>query len=114
MQTHSEIGYNIFKNSTRPILKAAAEIAHEHHEHYDGKGYPRKIVAENISIFGRIVAIADVFDALISNRVYKKAWDIEKVLKLFKEESGKQFDPKLIKIFLDNLDSFLEIKNRFK
>ena len=114
MQTHSEIGYNIFKNSTRPILQASAEIAYEHHERYDGKGYPRKIAAENISIFGRIVAIADVFDALMSDRVYKKAWDVEDVLKLFKEESGKQFDPKLIKIFLDNFDDFLEIKNRFQ
>ncbi len=114
MKSHSEVGYNILKGSKRPILKAASLIAHEHHERYDGKGYPQGIKGENISLYGRIVAISDVFDALVSDRVYKKAWPLEKILDLFKKEAGQQFDPKLIKYFLENIEQFLEIKNRFQ
>ena len=114
MQTHSQLGYEMLKNSNKPILKAAAIVAYEHHEKWDGSGYPRGLSKEDIHIYGRITAIADVFDALGSDRVYKKAWDLEKILELFKEESGKHFDPKLVTLFLNNLDKFLEIKNKFK
>ncbi|MCD4667108.1 MAG: PAS domain S-box protein, partial [Sulfurimonas sp.] len=111
MKTHSLVGYNLFRNSTRPLLRAAAEIAYEHHEYYNGNGYPRGIKGKEISINGRIVAIADVYDALSSERVYKDIWTIDEIKTLFKKESGKQFDPNLIKLFLDNLDDFIKIRN---
>lgn len=114
MQKHSTIGYNMLKNSNREILKASATIAHEHHEKYDGTGYPRGLKAEQIHIYGRITALADVFDALGSNRVYKKAWSLEQILEFFQEEKGKHFDPKLVTCFFDNLDDFLAIQNRYK
>ena len=114
MRTHSEIGYKILKGSNRPILKAAAIVAYRHHEKWDGSGYPNGIKGEDIHIFGRITALADVFDALGSERCYKKAWDLEKILKLFKEEKGKHFDPKLVDLFLNNLDKFLLIRDKFQ
>ena len=101
MDTHAELGYSMIRNSTRPLLKAASIVAYEHHERWNGKGYPRGIKGKDIHIYGRITAIADVFDALGSDRVYKKAWDDERIFKLFKEERGEHFDPKLIDIFFD-------------
>jgi len=114
MKTHASLGYDMLKKSNKPILQAAAIVANEHHEKWDGSGYPNALSGENIHIFGRITAVADVFDALGSERVYKKAWELEKILILFKEESGKHFDPKLVTLFLENLDIFLVIRNRFK
>ena len=114
MKKHCEIGYNILKDSNRPILKTAAIVSYRHHEKWDGSGYPNGLAGEKIHIFGRITAIADVFDALGSDRCYKKAWDLDKILNLFEEEKGKHFDPKLIDLFFDNIDSFLKIRNKFK
>lgn len=114
MKQHSEIGFNILKNSKRPILKAAAIVSYMHHEKWDGSGYPRGIKGDKIHIFGRITAIADVFDALGSDRCYKKAWDLEKILKLFEEEIGKHFDPKLTALFTQNIEKFLLIRDKFK
>ncbi|MBN2815722.1 MAG: HD domain-containing protein [Campylobacterales bacterium] len=114
MDEHARLGYEMLKHSSRPLLKMAATIAYEHHEKWDGTGYPNKLAGEKISIYGRITALADVFDALGSDRVYKKAWELERILELFKEERGKHFDPKLIDIFLENLDKFLEIRDRLK
>ena len=113
MKTHSEIGYGLFKDSTRPLLKAAADIAYEHHEHYNGKGYPRGLKGEEISIFGRIVAIADVFDALFSKRPYKEPWNLDEILSFLQGGAGGQFDPNLIRLFIDNIDEFLDIYNRY-
>jgi PAS domain S-box-containing protein len=113
MKEHASIGYNIFKNSKRPILQAAAIIAKEHHEKWDGSGYPQKLKGEEIHPYGRIVALADVFDALGTNRVYKKAWDIDRILTLFKEERGKHFDPQLIDIFFAHLDEFIIIRDTY-
>lgn len=113
VKTHTTIGYNLLKNSKREILKAASIVAYEHHERYDGNGYPRGLKGEEIHIYGRISAIADVFDALGSPRVYKKAWVMNDILKYFKEESGKHFDPKLVDILFNNLDKFLEIKEKY-
>ena len=113
MDTHSELGYNMLKHSTRPLLKMAATVAYEHHEKWDGSGYPNNLKGEDIHIYGRITALADVFDALGSDRVYKKSWELERILKLFKEQRAKHFDPKLIDIFFDNLDEFLAIRDRF-
>lgn len=113
MKTHSELGYKILNNSTRSILKASAIVAYEHHEKWDGSGYPRGLKDTDIHIYGRITAIADVFDALGSERVYKKAWELEDILKLFEEQKGRHFDPNLVDLFLNNLDKFLEIRDTF-
>ena len=114
MKTHAQLGYDILKNSKREILQAAGIVSYTHHEKWDGSGYPLGLKGEEIHIFGRITAIADVFDALGSERVYKKAWPLEDILKLFNEEKGKHFDPTLIDVFMNNLDDFLEIKEKYK
>ncbi len=114
MQTHAELGYEMLKGSTRPILKAAAIVAKDHHEKWDGSGYPNATIGENIHIYGRITAIADVFDALGSKRVYKDAWELEKILDLFKKERGKHFDPNLVDIMFKNLDKFLKIRDSYQ
>ena len=114
MKTHSQLGQNMLKHSDKPILKAAAIVAGQHHEKWDGSGYPNAKVGEDTHIYGRITAVADVFDALGSERVYKKAWELDKILTLFKEERGKHFDPKLVDLFLNNIDSFLKIRDKFK
>ena len=114
MKTHAAIGYKILKGSKRPILRAAAVVAYRHHEKWDGSGYPNGLKGEDIHIFGRITAVADVFDALGSDRVYKKAWKLNKIVEFMKEQRGKHFDPSLIDIFLKNLDRFLSIRDKFK
>ena len=114
MDTHALLGYEMLKHSRRTLLQAAAIVAYEHHEKYDGSGYPRKLSGEAIHIYGRITALADVFDALGSDRVYKRAWDDEKIFTLFKEERGKHFDPQLIDIFFEHLEEFLAIRETFK
>ncbi|MBL0708753.1 MAG: PAS domain S-box protein, partial [Sulfurimonas sp.] len=114
MKTHSELGYKILKDSSRPILKAAALVSYRHHEKWNGSGYPGGLAGDKIHIFARITAVADVFDALGSDRVYKKAWDLEKILNLFKEERGEHFDPKLVDLFLNNIDKFLSIRNKLQ
>ena len=114
MDTHAELGYSILRSSDRRILKAAATVAYEHHEKWDGSGYPRGLSGEEIHIYGRITALADVFDALGSDRVYKKAWDDERIFTLFKEERGRHFDPKLIDLFFRHLDRFLAVRDELK
>ena len=114
MDTHAQIGYEMLRYSSRPLLNAAAIVAYEHHEKWDGTGYPRGLKGKDIHIYGRITALADVFDALGSDRCYKKAWDDERIFKLFKEERDKHFDPKLIDIFFNNLDEFLKIREKLK
>jgi len=86
MKTHAQIGYDLFKNSNKELLQTAAIIAYEHHEKYNGSGYPRGLKGEEIHIYGRITAFADVFDALGSKRVYKDTWSDEKIFQLFKDE----------------------------
>jgi len=112
MDTHAMLGYEMLKHSQRPLLKMAAIVAKEHHERYDGKGYPDKKSGEDIHIYGRITALADVFDALGSARVYKPAWEDETIFALFKEERGQQFDPKLVDIFFAHLDEFLHVREQ--
>lgn len=114
MKTHTTTGYQMLNSSNRPILKAASIVAGEHHEKWDGSGYPKGLQGEEIHIYGRITAIADVFDALGSDRVYKKAWGLDRILELFKEERGKHFDPSLIDLFFENLDDFLKIRDTYK
>ena len=114
MREHSMNGYNILKNSKREILKAAAIVARDHHEKWDGSGYPQKLKDNEIHFYGWITAVADVFDALGSDRCYKKAWSDKDIFKLLLEEKGKQFEPKLINLFFENIDKFKEIRDKYK
>lgn len=114
MRQHPVIGHQILASSKRPILKAAATISLQHHEKYDGSGYPSGLKGEDIDIFARIVAIADVFDALIHKRCYKEAWPLEEVLTEMKSGSGSHFDPKILDVFIVNVDVFVIIKNRWR
>jgi response regulator RpfG family c-di-GMP phosphodiesterase len=114
MQTHAEMGYDMLKNSKREILKLASIVALTHHERYDGSGYPKGLLANEIPLVGRITALADVFDALGSDRCYKTAWELEKILEHIKAERAKQFDPQLVDLFLENLDDFLKIREKYK
>lgn len=113
MKTHAAVGYHILKNSKRSILQTAAIVSYQHHEKYNGKGYPQGLKGEEIHIFGRITAVADVFDALGSDRVYKKAWAMDRILDLFKEERGEHFDPTLVDAFFDALNTIDEIRVKF-
>jgi len=114
MNTHTQLGFDMLSHSDKELLRMSAIIAYQHHEKWDGTGYPHGLEGEDIHIYGRITAIADVFDALGSDRVYKKAWEDDRIFALFKEESGKHFDPTLIEIFFNHLDSFLEIRDKYK
>lgn len=112
MKEHTTYGWKIFCHSEQKLLKTAAIIAYEHHKKWDGSGYPRGLKGEDIHIFGRITAICDVFDALSHDRVYKKAWSVEETLAYIKNESAKAFEPKLVELFLENIDTILEIKRQ--
>lgn len=114
MKTHTTLGFEMLKHSDKELLQIAATISYEHHERYDGTGYPRGLKGEDISIYARITAVADVFDALGSERVYKKAWKDEDIFKMFQEEKDKHFDPILIDIFLNNVDDFKKIRDKYK
>jgi len=114
MKTHAQLGHAMLNHSERPILKAAAIVANEHHEKYNGQGYPHGLKGKDIHLFGRITAIADVFDALGSDRVYKKAWKDEQIFELLKKERGQHFDPQLVDLFFDNIDDFLTIRNKYQ
>ena len=113
MKQHTTIGYQILKNSKRELMLTAAEIAYQHHEKWNGKGYPRGIKGEEISILGRIVALADVFDALLSKRCYKEAFETDKALEIIAKERGEHFDPDLVDIFMGSVDEFLKILKKY-
>jgi hypothetical protein len=105
VETHAEEGYRLLRGSSSSILDMAATIARTHHERWDGGGYPRGLRGERIPVEGRIVAIADVFDALTSDRVYRKAFTVEQAIEMMREESGRHFDPQLLDAFLQVLGS---------
>lgn len=109
MKTHSTIGYNVLKSSQRKIMQMSAIIAKEHHEKWDGTGYPDGLKGEEINIAARIVAIADVFDALGSKRIYKDKWELDDIFQYIKEQSGTHFDPKLVDLLFENMDEVLKI-----
>lgn len=114
IKNHPGIGFAMLVHSKRDILKAAAIIAHQHHERWDGSGYPQGLAGEDIHIFGRIVALADVFDALTSDRGYRKAMADEEVLDLIRRERGKHFDPVLVDLFFQELETILAIKKSYR
>lgn len=113
IKEHAMTGYEMLKTSNRPIMQTAAIIAREHHEKWNGAGYPDGKQGEEIHLYGRITALADVFDALGSKRVYKEAWELDRILELFKQEKGAHFDPALVDRFFEHLDELLAIRDTF-
>ncbi|MFM1919565.1 MAG: hypothetical protein RLZZ303_1199 [Candidatus Hydrogenedentota bacterium] len=113
MKSHAQLGFDMLKNSTGVVLRTAAIVAHEHQEKYDGSGYPQGLKGDRIHIYGRITGVADVFDALGTERVYKHAWPLEQILEYFREQRGKHFDPELVDLFFANLNEFLEIRDQY-
>jgi putative two-component system response regulator len=114
MKCHASIGYDLLKGSSSRVLQIGAEIALGHHEKFDGSGYPNGLCGEGIPIFCRIVAVADVFDALTSERPYKKAWEVEAAVDYLKAGSGSHFDPACIEAFFKTWDDVLAVRERFK
>lgn len=113
MRTHSYIGYKIIGDHPSELLKAAAVAAYTHHEKWDGSGYPRRLKQEDIPLIGRIVAVADVFDALTSVRPYKDAWPVEEAVAEIRKRSGSHFDPALVEAFSKRIPEMLEVKQQF-
>lgn len=113
METHAKIGEGIFSGSRSKFDDPAAEVALCHHEKWDGSGYPQKLRGEEIPLFARIVAVADVYDALGSRRAYKEPWPRERIEKLFAEETSKHFDPELSAILLANIDEAERVRDEF-
>ena len=113
MRKHASIGHDILRDSTSPVLQTAAVIAVSHHERFDGSGYPHGLAGEAIPLHGRIVALADVFDALTSSRPYKKAWEIDQAAAYIREHSGTHFDPTCVAVFFDAWDQVLAIRQRY-
>ncbi|MBK1682079.1 HD domain-containing phosphohydrolase [Rhodoferax fermentans] len=114
MKQHAVIGHEILKGSASRVLQAGADIALGHHEKFDGSGYPAGLKGEAIPIFSRIVAVADVFDALVSNRPYKEAWSLERASAHIQAQAGSHFDPACVAMFFKHWDRILEIQQRFK
>jgi response regulator RpfG family c-di-GMP phosphodiesterase len=113
MKQHPTVGLQILDGSTRPILKAAAVIAHQHHEKYDGSGYPQGLKGEDIHPYARIVAVADVFDALSHERCYKEAWPVQQVTEYLREVSGTHLDPVYVDLLIQNMDKAVDINRRW-
>ena len=113
MQSHVTIGAEIIGEHDGGMLSLARQIALTHHEKYDGSGYPNGLAGEDIPLVGRIVAIADVFDALTSVRPYKKAWTEEEAVNFLREQKGRHFDPQLVELFADQMPAIREIRLRW-
>lgn len=114
MKRHPIIGAELLEASNRPLIQAAKVICLEHHEKFDGTGYPYRRKGDEIHLYARITAIADVFDALSNDRCYKKAWNKEQIVSFFEEEKGKHFDPELTELFLNNVDKFYKIQTKYE
>lgn len=114
MKRHTVIGYEILRGSVSELLQMAALVALDHHERWDGTGYPGGKKGEEISLWGRMTSVADVFDALLSKRPYKEPWTLERTVEHMRELRGRSFDPDLIDIFLDSLDEITEIRERYR
>lgn len=113
MKTHPEIGAEILGGSDYPLLQMAHTIALTHHEKWDGSGYPSGLSGADIPLVGRIVAVADVFDALTTERPYKHAWTVEQATEEIRSQAGRHFDPAVVDSFLRCLPRLLEVKSRF-
>ena len=113
MKSHTVIGEDILANHPSQVIQVASRVARNHHEKWDGSGYPDQLQGENIPIECRIVCVADVFDALTSNRPYKKAWALEKAILTIEELSGKHFEPEIVKIFKKSIDEIAVIMQKY-
>ena len=113
MKTHTQIGASLFQDPQSEFDALAAEVSATHHERWDGTGYPRGLAGTEISLWGRITAVADVYDALSSRRVYKEPWDEERVLGEIRAQSGRHFDPEIVEIFLEILPILKQISDRY-
>ena len=113
MQQHPDIGARIIGEHDASMLQMARRIALGHHEKWDGSGYPAGLAGTDIPVEARIIAIADVFDALTSVRPYKRAWSVDEAVALIREQSGKHFDPHLVNCFLARLDEIIEVRDRW-
>lgn len=107
VRRHSQVGYDLLRHSGLPLLDLAADVALGHHERWDGTGYPRGIAGEEIPLSGRIVAIVDVFDALLARRAYKEPWQPAEARAFISAQAGRQFEARLVASFLTNFDSFV-------
>jgi putative two-component system response regulator len=114
MKQHAEFGFELLSGSSSKLLQAGAEIAKGHHEKFDGSGYPLGIKGEDIPIFSRIVAVADVFDALTSERPYKKAWEVADAVDFLKKGAGTHFDPACVQAFLSAWNDVEEVRAKFR
>jgi putative two-component system response regulator len=110
MERHTVIGHSIFSHFESELSQIAARIALTHHEHYDGTGYPNGLVGEEIPLEGRLTAVADVFDALLSDRSYRSALPVDEAIAVMKEGSGAHFDPEIVGILLDHIGEALIIR----
>lgn len=113
MQTHTTIGHAILSDSQSRYMQIGAVIALNHHERYDGKGYPNGLKGEEIPLIARIVAVADVFDALVSARPYKKAWDTEEAIAYIQQQSGTHLDPDCVAAFMKRVDAIRRIQSEY-
>jgi HD-GYP domain-containing protein (c-di-GMP phosphodiesterase class II) len=111
MERHTEVGHRILSGSESELLQMAARIALTHHEWFDGSGYPRGLTGEEIPIEGRIVAVADAFDALLSDRPYRRAMSVEEAAEALCQESGAHFDPEVVDVLLEHLEDVLELRD---
>lgn len=109
MKSHTTNAYKLLSGSKRKLIKSAAIIAYQHHEKWDGSGYPRGLKGSDIHIYGRIIALADVFDALTHQRCYKTAWTVDDAVAFIQEQRGFHFDPELVDLMISHLDQFADI-----
>jgi len=114
MKGHANMGFQLLNRLDKPLIKMAATIAHEHHERYNGQGYPAGLVGDHIAIEARIVSIVDVFDALSSRRIYKEPWTDQDILDYLNANKAIEFDPELVDLFLENIDEIIQIRNRLR
>jgi putative two-component system response regulator len=112
MERHAEVGHEMLAGSDSDVLRLAATIALTHHERLDGTGYPNGVRGTDIPLEGRIVAVADVFDALTSERVYKRAMSVMEAVEVIRQGRGTQFDPEVVDAFLDILDEVVAVQRR--